>query len=200
MNSFQDTNKKSNRFLAYLIVGLSITWFIGTVFIYGLNEESIRMNIRWTARFSVVCFLLAFGASAFHTFFQNGYTQWLLKNRKYLGVSFAVIHFIHLFHLKYLHENYYPVFVHRSITELLLGGIAYFFIGLMFYTSFEKFSNLFSQRNWNRIHTIGGYWILIVFSNSIIGRVVGGKMAYLPLAILVLSVWILRLFKLRKKA
>ena len=185
--------------LTYIAVGLSMGWFIGVFLLNGFDELSVRSNIRWSARFSVICFCLAFGASAFHRLAQNSVSTWLLKNRKYLGISFAIIHLIHLLFLALLHYYFHQVFVERSIIELALGGLAYVFILLMLLTSFNPIKKLMSQSTWTILHTLGGYWILIVFSNSIIGRVVSGKYAYLPLAILLISVFLLRLFALFKK-
>ena len=130
---------------------------------------------------------------------QNSFTRWLIQNRKYLGVSFAIIHLIHLMFLVLLHSNFYQVFVHRSMIELALGGLAYVFIVLMLLTSFKVFSNLISKSVWNTLHTIGGYWILIVFSNSMIGRMIGGKYEYLPFVILLAAVWLVRLIAIVKR-
>ena len=82
---------------------------------------------------------------------------------------------------------------------ITIGVIAYFFLVVMLITSFNRFSQLISISLWSIIHTIGGYWILIVFSNSMVGRVLGGKIGYLPFAILVLSVWLIRLLSWKKR-
>jgi len=79
-----------------------------------------------------------------------------------------------------------------------LGGLAYLFIVLMLLTSFETFSRLISRSTWQRLHTIGGYWILIVFSNSMLGRVIAGQIEYLPFGILVIFIWLSRILTLRK--
>lgn len=186
-------SKKSNWLLVYLIFGTCVVSMLAVIFMAGFNEASVRLNIRWSARFSIVCFCLAFMASSFHSFFKNSFSTFLLSNRKYLGVSFAIIHLIHLALLFVLHYEFDPIFVTRPIVELVLGGLAYLFLVLMFLTSFNRISQLISKANWNRLHTLGGYWILIVYSNSILGRVVNGQIGYLPLGILVLSVWLLRI-------
>ena len=193
------THSSTNWKQTYITVGLSILWFIGVVLVNGFDEASTRANIRWSARFSLICFCLAFGASSMYSLVQNSFTRWLLQNRKYLGVSFAIIHLIHLMFLVLLHSNFYQVFVHRSMIELTLGGLAYVFIVLMLLTSFKVFSTLISKSVWNTLHTIGGYWILIVFSNSMIGRMIGGKYEYLPFVILLAAVWLVRLIAIVKR-
>ena len=184
----------TNWSLVYTITGASILCFTCIIFHFGFNEESIRMNIRWSARFSVICFCIAFSASAFSYIIQNSFTNYALLNRKYFGISFSIIHLIHLSFLVILHQYFDQIFIQRSLIELFLGGLAYAFLLLMLITSIEVFSKHISKSNWDRLHTIGGYWILIVYSNAILGRIVTGNYEYLPLGILLISVWIARIF------
>jgi len=191
--------QKSQWTLFNLLVGLSILWFIGVIMIFGFNEASIRINVRWSARFSLICFCLAFGSSAFNSFFDNAVSNYFLRNRRHLGLSFAIIHLIHLLFLVLLNHYFYKLFSVRSPYEVLLGGLAYVFIVLMLLTSFPKFSKLISKSAWNRLHTIGGYWILIVFTNGILGRIYFGEIEYLPLGVIIICVWILRFLAFRRK-
>jgi methionine sulfoxide reductase heme-binding subunit len=59
----------------------------------GVDEEGVRAIIRLTARTSVALFLLAFTASAAFRLWGGRLPRWLLVNRRYLGLSFAVSHF-----------------------------------------------------------------------------------------------------------
>ncbi len=114
----------------------------------------------------------------------------------FLQNLFALIHLIHLFFLILLQRYFHPVFTLRSPIITALGGLAYLFLVLMLLTSFERFSKFVSRNTWKNIHLYGGYWILIVFSNSIYGRVIAGQMAYLPLAILLTFVWLIRILSM----
>ena len=129
--------------LVYLILGISIISFAAVLLTFGFNEESIRLNIRLSARFSLVCFCFAFIASSSHLLLNNHLTRWLTNNRKYIGISFALIHIIHLAFLIVLHQCFHPVFILRSVFELALGGLAYLFLFLMLLTSFKRFLILF---------------------------------------------------------
>ncbi|MGL4880057.1 MAG: hypothetical protein ACRC8K_03220, partial [Waterburya sp.] len=76
------------------------TIIIGTAFllillIQGFNEASWRIAIRLTARTSCILFLLAFCASALRRFKTTAFTNWLVRNRRYLGLSMAVSHGFH---------------------------------------------------------------------------------------------------------
>jgi len=179
--------------ICFLVIGLSITLFSGVFLKSGFNEQSIRINIRLSAKISLVCFCVAFSASSLYVVYKSSFSQWLLVTRKYFGVSFAMIHLIHLFFLILLHHYFHPVFILRPPITIALGGLAYLFLVLMLLTSFERISNFVSRNTWKRIHLYGGYWILIVFSNSIYGRVIAGHMGYLPLAIILTFVWVIRI-------
>ena len=53
-------------------------------------------------------------------------------NRKFIGVTFAIIHLIHLGLLVLLQVKFHPVFELAAFSSLLAGGGAYIFAGLMF--------------------------------------------------------------------
>lgn len=191
--------KRSIRQFPYTIVGFSIFWFICVFLVYGFDEASVRMNIRWSARFAIICFCLAFGASAFRFYYKNRISDWLIHNRRILGISFALIHLVHLLFLVVLHKYFDLVFTVRPMSELALGGLAYAFLVTMLLTSFAPFSKLLSTKHWIWLHTIGGYWILIVFSNSIFSRIMAGNFEYLPFVVLLVCTWAFRLAVLIRK-
>src|SRR5688500_17365831 len=59
-------------------------------------EPGLRALIRITAKTSLVWFVLAFAASALVTLRPWPASKWLLRNRRYLGLGFAVSHAVHL--------------------------------------------------------------------------------------------------------
>jgi len=175
-----------------ILVG-SVMFFGWILFAYGFTEDATREAIRWTARISVVLFSLAFAASGIHRLIQNSLSFWLLMNRKYLGISFAIIHLIHLFYLVVLQYNFHPVFEKAKTISLIGGGMAYFFLILMLLTSFERFSKFLTKRQWKILHTVGGYWILYIFLRSYWKRALT-EYEYYPLAIMLVLVIIIRLW------
>ena len=62
---------------------------------HGINEQSMAIAIRLTARTSCILFLLAFCASSLRRFKSYKFTRWLLCNRRYFGLSMAVSHGFH---------------------------------------------------------------------------------------------------------
>src|SRR5688572_22329353 len=98
----------------------------------------IRGIIRATARSSFALFSLAFTASAAHHFWPNAWTRWQLRNRRQLGVSFALSHFVHLLAIMAL-GRIAPeeLATEANAVTWIFGGLAYVFIALMAATSFD---------------------------------------------------------------
>jgi hypothetical protein len=166
----------------------------------GWTEEGVRLVIRWSARLSIICFCLAFGARAIHLWGRRSITFWLLMNRKYLGVSFAILHLIHLGFLGLLQYSFHPVFTKAAATSLFAGGLAYLFVVLMLLTSFDRFANLITKQQWKRLHFIGGYWIWAIFVSTYSKGVLRGEYWDAPFLGFLILILLLRLWcRFRKK-
>ena len=75
---------------------LAVGTMVATIWlVHGLDEQGMRMAIRATARTSCILFLCAFVASALRRMRSTPLSVWLLKNRRYFGVSMAVSHTYH---------------------------------------------------------------------------------------------------------
>src|SRR5262249_41186295 len=103
------------------------------LFEFGATPVSgIRMIIRGTARISLTLFCLAFGASAFYRLWPNAWTRWQLRNRRHLGLGFALSHAIHLAAVIALLEVDPVLF--GSLTQpagIILGTATYLAIAIM---------------------------------------------------------------------
>jgi len=126
----------------------------------GAGEEGLRLVLRATARTSLLLFLGVFLASALRGRWPNRATQWLLDNRRYLGVSFAASHTVHFAAILALARmsarRLDPV-------VLLLGGLAYLVILAMAATSFDAAVARIGPRPWKRLHTTGIFYVWTVF-------------------------------------
>ena len=161
----------------------------------GWNEEGLRTTLRVTAGTSVVLFGLAFSASSLFGLRRNPATTWLLRNRRYVGVSFAVSHFIHLVLIAAVAIEYpHPFFDERGPTAFIGGGLAYAFIAAMTATSFDKSARWLGPKRWKALHTVGGYYILVVFARRYILAAIGSP-AYIPLAALTFIIFFLRMWR-----
>jgi DMSO/TMAO reductase YedYZ heme-binding membrane subunit len=174
-----------------LVVNVIITFYLLDI----KDKETISVLIRSTAQFSFVLFMLAFSASSLYYFWKNSFTKWLLINRRYIGVSFAVSHYIHLFALLMMtFYSSFNVFVDRGLFATIGGGTAYVFITIMTITSFDSTRNLLSKKNWKRVHTIGGYFIWIIFAKSYLPEIVTTPKAAIFSVILIIVI-LLRILK-----
>jgi len=161
---------------------------------FGTAEPGIRVVIRATARTSFVLFMLAFVASALRRAWRNAATAWLLANRRYLGVSFAVSHVLHLLAIFALYDWSLRRFVVQTgAAAILLGGLGYVFVLAMAATSFDRAVSWLGARRWRRLHAAGMYYLWTIFTISYVPRVVMGSAAYAPLAIVAIAALALRI-------
>ena len=149
---------------ATLVVGAIVATILTVV---GADEAGLRMGIRATARTSVVLFSLAFAASALRRRWPMPATTWLLRNRRQIGVSFAVSHGIHLLLIVALAGFTWAGFLANTpMITLIFGGIAYVFIALMTLTSFDASAAWVGPRRWKALHTIGAYFVWFIFAQN----------------------------------
>src|SRR5215467_7054442 len=81
-----------------LLVLLSLNLIVLCIWIAEMRQfevEGVRMVIRFTARSSLLLFCLAFSAAALARLWPNAWTRWQRRNRRYLGLGFALSHGLH---------------------------------------------------------------------------------------------------------
>jgi len=165
----------------------------------GSGEDLIRSIIRITARVSVALFLLAFTASSLRALFPSSASTWLLQNRRYLGVSFALSHFTHLAALFALGAWFpHPFLDDTTAVTFLGGGLAYVFLAAMTITSFAPPRRLIGERAWKILHTTGSYYIWFIFFISYVPLALQSA-AYLPLAAALVVAFGLRMARRYKR-
>ena len=161
--------------------------------VQGWDAEGIRLVIRATARTSLVLFVLAFTASAMVEFLPNEATHWQRRNRRYLGVSFAVSHLIHLIAILSLASIDQALFWKlTNINTIVLAGTAYLFIATMAATSFDRTAAWLGPRKWRLLHLLGGWYVWISFAVAV-GKRVPIDSFYWPMAALILAAGVVRL-------
>jgi len=166
---------------------------------HGWDVESLRLVIRSTARTSLVLFALAFSAGAMVELMPGDVTRWQRRNRRYLGVSFAVSHLIHLAALIALARLDRELFwALTNPANVVLGGIAYGFIVAMAATSFDKSAAWLGPRKWRLLHLLGGWYVWITFAVATAKRIPQGPLYWIMTA-LVLAVGIARLIAMSRR-
>jgi sulfoxide reductase heme-binding subunit YedZ len=164
------------------------------------DVEGLRLVIRSTARTSLVLFAMAFVASALVDLAPGRFTRWQRRNRRYLGVSFATSHAIHLLALIVLARVDATLFwTLTNPTTIALAGTAYILLAAMTATSFDRTAAWLGPRKWRLLHLIGGWYIWISFAIAVGKRVPQGSI-YWAMTALVLAVGIARLVAMSRRS
>ena len=155
------------RIVAAATFGL-LALFAGVLLGYGSDEAGLRTLVRATARASFLLFISAYVASAARRLFPGAATRWMLRNRRYLGLSFAIAHLLHLDAIWMLSILLGDAFATDPIT-LIFGGIAYAFVVTMALTSTDRAAAWLGPRRWNALHRSGLHWVWVVFAVDWVG-------------------------------
>lgn len=181
---------EGSRFLILTTGLLSI--MVAALVTFGATPvDGIRLAIRVTARTSLFFFILAFTASAVAQIWPGTLTSWIRRNRRYLGLSFAASHGLHLIVIITL-ANYAPevFWTLSNKVSIIAGSSGYFFIFLLAGTSFNRAVQWLGPKLWTQIHLFGLWfiWVSFIFTN---GKRVPVSLWYLaPLAILAAAFYI----------
>lgn len=156
--------------------------------------------VRLTARTSVVLFMIVFATSGLAVLAPSSATRWLRRNRRYLGVSFAISHAIHLAGIIAFARLDPAGFAEATnVLTFLGGGLAYGFIAAMALTSFDRAVVWLGPRRWRLLHTLGLWYIWVIFAQAYGKRVVV-DIDYGPGMALVLAALVVRLLPRLRKA
>jgi DMSO/TMAO reductase YedYZ heme-binding membrane subunit len=182
---------------------LSFTLLALSIWIAGMREfevDGVRMVIRFTARTSLLFFCLAFSAAALALIWPNTGTRWLRRNRRYLGVTFAASHAIHLFAIAcFAVMDPVGYAASTTIASYIFGGIGYAFIIAMTATSFDRTAALLGTRAWRILHLTGGYYLLFQFTVSF-GKRIPDMPLYALFLIPLIAVFALRMIAMAPRA
>ena len=125
------------------------------------NNESLMLWARHTARISFAYFLLSFSASSLHYFFSNTLTKFIRHQRRYIGLSFALAHTIHLVAL----TSFFIVMKENpGIVTLIGGGLGYVLVYAMVLTSNDNAVKKLGLKRWKKIHWFGANYIAVIFA------------------------------------
>lgn len=164
------------------------------------DVEGLRLVIRSTARTSLVLFALAFSAAALVRMAPSDATRWQRRNRRYLGVSFAVSHALHLAALIALawtdNELFWAL---TTPANIVLAGAAYLFIAAMTATSFDRTAAWLGARTWRLLHLVGGWYVWVSFAVAVGKRVPQGPVYWAMMA-LVIAIAIARLVAMSRRS
>lgn len=155
------------RLVATLAAAL-LALFFGVFAIAGTGEYGVGLVTRVTIRAAFPIFLAAYLASSLRRLWPSDATRWLLRNRRYLGISFGIAMALHLEAIWLLDLLHGDAFVVDPIT-LIFGGLAYVFTAAMTFTSFDHTAAWLGPRRWNALHRAGLHYVWIIFAVQWLG-------------------------------
>jgi methionine sulfoxide reductase heme-binding subunit len=133
----------------------------------------VRSAIRWTARTSLLLFLLAFTASAGCRRWPSAWTRWQFANRRYLFLAFAASHAVHLVAiLAFAHLAPMAFDLASNPKTRFVGEIGYLFIFAMVATSFDATAAWLGHRARTILHSTGMWYLWFVFLLSYASRAI----------------------------
>jgi methionine sulfoxide reductase heme-binding subunit len=174
---------------------LTVATIVGAIWLFhGIDEQGMRMTIRATGRTSCILFLSAFIASSLHKLWSTPLSAWLVRNRRYLGISMAVSHTYHAIALFGL----WIVTAGTAPSSNPLGTLGYILLIAMTVTSFKRPAAWLGKRGWKILHSTGMhfFWLGLLFEYSF--KLPNSILIYSPFVILLILAMMLRLAASRK--
>jgi len=142
-------------------VVLVLAAFLGWAFTTGGSYVNTLPLVMWpTAHMAFLLFVVAFTASSMQRLRPGRYGKWAMRNRRTIGLNFALVHFIHA---GLVLSNLALTPASRPLPVLAVGGGAYLMLLLMTLTSNNVSVRKLGAKNWKRLHRFGGYYLLALF-------------------------------------
>ena len=181
-----------------LIALLTLGGMVAGMLIIGISspEATVKL-IRLSVQFASPWIYIAFVTSALTTLFPNAFSKWLLRNRRYTGLSFAAgfgWQAVFIAVLLTLYPAHYWDDLHKA-SDLLGRSLSYIFLLALTITSFLSVRRKMSRAQWHWLHLIGiwYFWAAIWVSYAEQALSQNAKTIDVVFAFLGLLVLILRL-------
>ena len=120
-------------------------------------SEMIGFSVRWAVPF----IYLVVAISSIQILFPGSFSMWLMRNRKYIGLCFAVAmawQGLFIFIMSYFFHDYYYADVYFFRDEIE-GSIGYIFLPAMVVTSFNFGRQYLNSKQWKLLHKSGIYFL-----------------------------------------
>ena len=144
--------------LFVVIAGLSFAIILAGLATIGTStpEATVAM-IRLSVQLASPWIYLAFVATALVQLFPSSFSTWLLRNRRYVGLSFAAgfgWQAVFIAVLLGLHGDYYATALHDT-GEFVTRMLSYALLLALTVTSFFPVRRAMDPRHWRFLHRIG---------------------------------------------
>ncbi|WP_269502719.1 ferric reductase-like transmembrane domain-containing protein [Burkholderia sp. IMCC1007] len=155
--------------------------------------ESLQYAIRATARTSFVLFLVVFLSPSLAKHLPAVLTRSLMKERRYVGLSFAASHLFHAIALViYVRTAPEAFWAGRTPATNIPGFIGYLMILLLAITSFAMPARVIGPANWKKLHFTGVWILAVIFALSFLTRA-HHDAAYLVPGVLMVAAMLVRM-------
>ncbi|SIO09360.1 hypothetical protein [Paraburkholderia phenazinium] len=166
---------------------LTVAGIAAIILIRQTDLVGVRSVIAMSARTSLVLFCLAFSGSSVHRLWPGRWSRWQLRNRRYLGLSFAASHTIHIAALIVFGVVAPAVYATVGTwTNGMLAGLAYVFLLAMAATSFDRTAAWLGAARWRALHLVGSYYIWLIFLIAFGKRMMRHPVSFYPVAVAIL--------------
>ena len=148
--------------LFWLISGpMSVVMVIAMLGVDMSTGAGVSTMIGFSVRWAVPFIFLVVAASSVQILFPGPFPMWWLRNRKHIGMCFAVamawqgafIFMMSMFFRDYYYEDIY------LLRDELEGSVGYIFLAAMVVTSFRFGRKYLTQRQWKLLHKSGVYFL-----------------------------------------
>jgi len=160
------------------INGWNLFWLISipmslAIFIEMMNTDmsqgaGVSDMIGYSVRWAIPFIYLVIAASSVHILFPSPFTKWWMRNRKHIGLCFAVAmawQGLYIFIISTSFRGYYFEEIYYFRDELE-GTVGYLFLVAMVVTSFQIGRKYVNPMQWNLIHK-GGVYFLWAYAFSV---------------------------------
>lgn len=144
---------------------------------HGPTDEGLQLLARYTARAAFPLFLLAFTASALVRLAPSAPTRWIARQRRWVGLSFALAQLVHLAAIAAFFRGT-PATLEADVA-VIGGGIGFAFVIALAATSNDRAVRALGGRAWQRLHRTGIYVLWGIYAFTYASRVAADP-AYLP--------------------
>ena len=182
--------------LFVVIAGLSFAIILAGLAITGTStpEATVAM-IRLSVQLASPWIYLAFVATALGQLFPSGFSSWLLRNRRYVGLSFAAgfgWQAVFILVLLGLHGDYYATVLHDT-AEFISRMLSYVLLLALTVTSFFPVRRAMDPSYWRLLHLVGIWYFWAAIWVSYAETVMAGDTRVIAIVFLILGLLVLTL-------
>ena len=163
--------------LFYLVAGLTFAVICVDLVVIGVStpEATVSM-IRLSVQLASPWIFLAFVARPLVQLYPSDFSHWLLRNRRYIGLSFAAgfaWQAVFIAVLLALYPDYYWQVLHNT-ADLVLRMLSYLLLVALTITSFYPVRRAMRPRSWRVLHLVGIWYFWAAIWVSYAGVLLSG--------------------------